>query len=117
MVTSFEYIGRVVLVSNDDWPAVVKNLSQAKKVWSRILGFLSSEGGAPQVFGFFFKVVVHAVLLLGAETWVITPNMGSSMGGVQTRVTRRLTGWLLRRTPDGRWILSWQRRQGRRQDP
>ena len=28
MVTSFKYLGRVILAANDDWPVVVKNLSR-----------------------------------------------------------------------------------------
>ena len=46
---------------------------------------LSREGAAPQVSGFFFKAVVQAVLLFGAETWVVTPCMGKAVGGFRPR--------------------------------
>ena len=39
-------------------------------------------GGGAAVSGLFFKSVVQAVLLFGSETWVVTPRMGSSLGGV-----------------------------------
>ena len=64
---------------------------------------LSREGAAPRVFGFFFKATVQAVLLFGSETWVVTPRMGKSLGGVQFQVARRLTGRLPRRTPYRKW--------------
>ena len=57
----------------------------------------------PQVYGFFFKAVIQAVLIFGSETWVVTPRMGKVLGRFQTQVDRRLTGQLLQRTTDGKW--------------
>ena len=36
----------------------------------------------PWLSVFFFKSVVQAVLLFGAETWVVTPRMVRFLGGV-----------------------------------
>ena len=36
MVTPFRYLGWVILAADDDWPAVVKNLSRARAVWRRM---------------------------------------------------------------------------------
>ena len=58
---------------------------------------------APRVSGFFFKALVQALLLFGAETLVVTPHMGTALGGFHTQVERRLTGQLPRRTTDGTW--------------
>ena len=80
IVTSFKYLGRVILAA-DDMTAVVKNLSRARKVWSRMSRILSREGAAPRVPGFFFKAVAQLVLLFGAEIWVVTPRMGKALGG------------------------------------
>ena len=33
MVTSFNYLGRVLLVADDDWTTVVQNLVKAQMVW------------------------------------------------------------------------------------
>ena len=41
MVTSFKYLGQVISAVDDDWPAAVKNLAWARKVWSRISRILS----------------------------------------------------------------------------
>ena len=56
------------MAADDDWQAVVKNLSRARKVWSRMAPILRREGAAPRVSGLFFKAVVQAVILLRAET-------------------------------------------------
>ena len=93
MVTSFKYLGRVISAVEN-----VKNLSRERKVWSRMLRFLSREGAVPRLFGFFFKAVIQAVLIFGAETWEVTPHRGKALMGFQTQVARRLTGWLPQRT-------------------
>ena len=54
------------------------------------------EGEALRVSGLFLKAVVQAVMIFGSET----------LGDFHTQVTRRLTGRLPRRTPDGRWIYT-----------
>ena len=78
-------------------------MARARKVWIVMLRILRREGAAPQVSGFFFKAVVQAVLIFGAETWVVTPCMGKDLGGFHTQVARRLTGGLPRKTPERRW--------------
>ena len=87
-MTSFRYLGRVISVADDDCPAVVRNLSWERAVWRRMAHILSREGAAPRVSGFFFKDVVQALLLFGSETWVVTPQMGKSLGGFQAQVAR-----------------------------
>ena len=103
MVTSFKYLGWVISETDNDWTAVVRKLAQAKTVWSRMSRILSSEGATPWVFGLFFKAVIQAVLLFGAETWVVTPRMGKSLGAFQTQVARQLMGNLPHRTTNGMW--------------
>ena len=103
MVNSFKYLERVILAADNNWSAVVNNLARSRKVWIRMLRILSREGAAPQVSGFFFKAVVQAVLIFGAETCVVTPRMVKALGGFQTQVAIRLTVHLLRRTTDRTW--------------
>ena len=76
-------------------------MAQAKKVWRRMLHILSRERATPRVYGFFFKAVIQAVLLFGADTWVVNPCMGAELGDFQTQVERWLTGKLPWRTTDG----------------
>ena len=68
MLTSFKYLGRVISVTDNNWPALVSNLARAKNFWSRMLHILIREGAAPRVSGFFFMAVIHGVLLFIAET-------------------------------------------------
>ena len=51
------------MAADDDWPAVVRNLSRAREVWKRMTRILSREGIELQVSVFFFKAVVQVVLL------------------------------------------------------
>ena len=43
-VSSFKYLGRVMMAGDDDWPAVAGNLAKARKSWGRLLRILSREG-------------------------------------------------------------------------
>ena len=57
-------------------------MAQAKTVWRRMLQILSREVATPQVFGFFFKSVIQAVLLFRADSWGVTPLHGKCPEGV-----------------------------------
>ena len=63
MMTSFKYLGRVILVAYDDWMTVVLNVVKARPVWWRMSKILSWEGARPRISGFFFKLVIQSVLL------------------------------------------------------
>ena len=41
---------------------------------------LSRGRAVPRVSGLLFKAVVQAVMLFGAETWVVTPRIGNALG-------------------------------------
>ena len=64
---------------------------------------MSREGADPKVLGKFYEVVAQAVLLFGAETWVIALKMERELDSFQHRVARRITGRQPRRRGDGRW--------------
>ena len=53
---------------------------------------LIQEGADPKVLGIFFRAVTQAVLLFGAETWVLTPRMERALSSFQHRVAQRITG-------------------------
>ena len=75
IVTSFKYLGRVILAADDDFMDVIWNLMKAREVWRRMMSILSREGERPRVSEFFLKSVVQSVLLFGAETGVVTPHI------------------------------------------
>ena len=103
MVTSFKYLWRVISATYDHWPAVVITVARAKTAWRRMSRIFSREVATHQVSGFFFKAMIQAVMLFGAETWVIIPRMGTALGGFHTQMERRLTGQLQWRTIDETW--------------
>ena len=78
-------------------------MARAKTVWSSMPRILIREVATPWVSSFYFKAVIQAVLLFGAETWVVTPPHGKGPGGVQTQLERRITGQLPRRKTYGTW--------------
>ena len=53
MVTSFQYLGRVILTADDNWPEVVQNMAKTREVWRRMTRILSKEGAEPWVSGVF----------------------------------------------------------------
>ena len=71
---TFKYLGRLMTAGDDDWPEVVGNLVKPQNSWGRLLLILSREGADKRVSGKYFKAVVQAVLLFGAETLVLTPG-------------------------------------------
>ena len=69
------------MATDDHWPAVVITLAWVNTVWRRMLRIISREVATHQVSGFFFKDMIQALMLFGAETWVITPRIGTALGG------------------------------------
>ena len=102
-VSAFRYLGRVLTAGDDDWLLVVGNLGKAQKSWGRLSRILGREGEDPKVFGNFYKAVAQAVLLFGAETWVLTQRMEKALDIFLSRVVRRLTGKQPRQRTDGSW--------------
>ena len=43
MLTSFQYLGRVILAAENNWPAVVRNLEKTRVVWRRMTKILIRE--------------------------------------------------------------------------
>ena len=91
-VPRFTYLGRVMTAGDDDWPAVAGNLAKARNSWGRMQGILRREGATPRISGNFFKAVVQQVLLFGADTWVVTPNMERALSAFLHGEARQLTG-------------------------
>ena len=48
-VSTFKYLGRVMTVGDDDWPAVAGNLVKAWKSWGRLSRILIQEGADKRV--------------------------------------------------------------------
>ena len=46
-VTTFKYLGRPLAMTDDDWPAIYRNLSRARQKWGRFSRLLVREGANP----------------------------------------------------------------------
>ena len=97
------YLGRVMMAGDYEYPEVVGNLQKSRKSWRRLSRISIREGLDLKVSGNFFKAVIQAVLLFGAEMRVLTPVMERDLGSSQHRFVRWLTGRHPRRTVGGSW--------------
>ena len=88
---------------DDNWMAVVSNLEKARRSWVRLSQVLGREGADLKVSRTLYTAVAQAVLLFGAETWVLTPRMEKDLEIFQSRFARRITGRQPQRKKDGSW--------------
>ena len=102
-VDTFKYLGRPIASNDDDWPALYRNLTRARRKWGMVRRVLTREGATPAISGMFYKAIVQSILLYGCETWTITPAMLSALRGFHHRVARRLACRLPKLRQDGTW--------------
>ena len=91
-VSTFKYLGQVMTAEDDNWLAVAGNLVKPQKSWGSLSRIPIREGADTRVSGNFFKAVVQAVLLFGAEPWVLTPRIERDLESFQNGAARRITG-------------------------
>jgi len=103
-VETFLYLGRVVTATTQDWPAVARNITRARKRWGRFSMLLRREGASPRVSGLFYKAVVMSALLYACETWVISKPILKALEGFHHRAARGIARMPFRYFPDeDRW--------------
>ena len=84
----FRYLGRILTSTDDDWPAMARNLQKARATWGRLARILGREGADPKVSHNFYIAVTQQILLFRAETWVLTVKMEAALDAFQGRVWR-----------------------------
>ena len=57
-VEVFKYLGQMLDRSDDDYPAVLQNISKAQQVWGRLEKMLRREGAEPAVSEKFNHAVI-----------------------------------------------------------
>ena len=77
-----ERLGRVLHMLDKDWSSVLCNIRRARQVWGSLGKLLRSEEVDLIVSAKFYRAVVQAVLLFGAETWFLTAEMLQKIEGV-----------------------------------
>jgi hypothetical protein len=91
-VKEFKYLGRVLERNDNDWPARNRNLKRARITWGRIGIILSKERADIKSMTSIYKAILQAVLLYGAESWVITTGMQQKLESFHHRCSRYITG-------------------------
>ena len=81
-VSSFNYLGRFLSVSYNDWPAVIWNLRRVHQKWAFLSQVLGRDGADAWVLGVFNTAVVQVVFLYRLESWVISPRIGKALGSI-----------------------------------
>ena len=83
------------------------NIRKVRVSSGRLARVLGREGADPKVSHSFYTAVTQQVLLFGAESWVLTKNMESTLDAFQGRVARRLWGRQPLRGRDGEWFYPY----------
>ena len=55
-VSSLQYLVRVLKVENDEWAAVILDLSKARKCWAQMLRIMGLEGANTCLLGLFTRL-------------------------------------------------------------
>ena len=79
---------------------MLRNIRRKRQVWGRLGKFLRQEGVDPILSEKFYRAVVQAVLLFGAETWVLLAAILKNIEGVHVSFLRQVTRMKARRLGD-----------------
>ena len=69
-----------------------RNIWKARVVWNKFKKILVREGASHRVMGYFYKVVIQAILLYGSESWVVTNKCLQRRNSFHHRVACSITG-------------------------
>ena len=67
-VHQYTYLGRPLTATDDDWPAVRKNIGKATGRWMGISKIITKAGLNQKARTTFYRAIVHSTLLFGAES-------------------------------------------------
>jgi hypothetical protein len=74
-VEEFKYLGQILERNDNYWPAISRNLKRARIAWGRIGKIQTKERADVKSMASIYKAIIQAVLLYGAESWVVTTGM------------------------------------------
>ena len=89
-VDIYNFLGRTLDQLDDDWQAVLRNISKAQQVWGHLEKLLLRVGADPLVLAKFYRMVVRVVLVFGLETWVMLASMSKHIEGVHVGFLQKL---------------------------
>ena len=102
-VTEFKYLGRIVSEDDNDSLAIEANLKKARAKWAMFKRLLTREHASRRVMGYFYKAIVQAILLFGAETWVISSADMRKLRKFHRSCARFITNRHRTKNADGTW--------------
>ena len=83
--------------------AVSLNISKVTHTWFHMYHILSSDGNDSITMAHFYLDVVHAKLLYGSETWVLSRHLLDRLEHFHARCARYIAHRHIRRLPNGTW--------------
>ena len=66
-VPYFKYLGRILLSSNNNWPALEQNLRRSRRKWGRMVKILGREGADRRMPDIFYVALVQTVIFWGQK--------------------------------------------------
>ena len=88
---------------DSDLPACVRNIQRARQKWAELSRLLRKEAASTALAARFYLVVVSAILLYGAETWVISKRIEDLLSSFHNRCARTIGKTFIRRQGE-EWI-------------
>ena len=102
-VHAFTYLGRTLYDNDDDSPCIEQNIRKARSRWNRLAKILKREGADAIIMSRFYMTVVQAVLLYGADSWVVKDRDMKKLRSFHRRAMRYMTGEHIRKKGEDEW--------------
>ena len=88
----FKYLGRLLCRLEDRCLVVHRNMCKARQVWGHLVKLPWREWEDLFISSKFYHAVLQAVVLFGADTWVLMSEMSQKLEGVHVEFLRQVTG-------------------------
>ena len=102
-VSEFKYLGRIFSQDDDDSKCINKQLKKARARWNNVAQVLSREGANAPTMARFYKAIIQAVLLYGADSWTITKLNWDRLRAFHKRAIRHMTTSHIRKIGEDSW--------------
>ena len=102
-VKQFRCLGRIFTEDDNDSVCIQGNLKNARKRWNCVAKILKTEGANAKCMAKFYITIVQAVLLYGADSWVVTQRDLAKLRSFHNRALRYITGRHIRKRSEISW--------------
>ena len=91
-VSLIQYLVQTHLSSEDNWPAVERNLQRERLKPGSLAKMLGKDGEDRRTAKIFYVTMVQAVLLFSSETWFLNHRLDKSLEGFCHWAERQMAG-------------------------